>query len=175
MTEERAGGRLSNAPIDEHELPFSEDEFHRAFRLAISDEEAREAAEHIAFLVHDTARRNALVEEARARPGVNPADYQLTTWVVDDLHFAFLTLVSDDLRDRANRYRRARWESERPSLTQAELHRAGMSVLAQPTPEIRARVDTTIAEYEAGWLANCAEAAEIVAKWSREKDGRSGT
>lgn len=173
MTDHENREPLGTAPIDEQELPFSVDEFYRAFRLGMADEEAREAAEHIAFLVHDTARRNALVEEARRTESTAPAELGLTTWVVDKLHFAFLTLVSDDLRERANGYMRERWEAERPSLTQAELHRAGMSVLAQPTPEIVARVDARIAEYEAEWLADCEEAGHIAARWAAEKGVRS--
>jgi hypothetical protein len=173
MMEGGGAGRLSTAPIDAQELPFSEDEFYRAFRLGMSDEEAREAAEHIALLVHDTARKNALAEQARRRGSTEPAELGLTTWVVDNLLFAFLTLVSDDLLERVSRYMCERWESERPGRIQSELIRAKMSVLAQPTPEVLTRVDGIFAEYEAEWLSDCEEAREIAAKWTTEKGSRS--
>lgn len=166
---------MCNDLIDEHELPFSEEEFFRAFCLAVPEEEAREIARHIAWLVHNAAHKNALVEEARRQGSTNPAEIQRTTWVVDSLYFAFLTLLSDDLRERVNRFMRNRWDSERPNLTRAALHRAGMSVLAQPTPAITAQVEAQIATYEADWRRVCEEAQRRTAEWTLKQDCRSST
>lgn len=152
--------------LDEKELPFSEAEFYQAFLMAGPDEQAREAASTIASLVREASHMNAMAAEARRQGSTDRGKTNETLWVIDPLHFAMLTLVSDDLRARVNRYWRAYWESQRPGLTQAALHRRGMSILAQPTAEVIAEVESQMEAYEEEWRSTCEEARTLVEQWT---------
>lgn len=152
--------------LDENELPFSEAEFYQAFLMAGPEEQAREAARTIASLVRDASHMSAKAAVARRQGSTDPEKTNETLWVIDPLHFAMLSLVSDDLRARVDRYWRAYWESQRPGLTQAALHRRGMSLLAEPTAEVIADVESQMAAYEAEWRTTCEEARALVEKWA---------
>lgn len=135
--------------IDER-LPFSEDEFYRAFRLMESDEEAREAAAFVVQVVcdankQDEASRLAVANGSRTSGGAS--------WVVADGAFALLALVSDDLRVRVDAYMRAQWEELREQWLRNGLYRPGGVILREPTPEVHAEVDARLATTAAEWAA----------------------
>lgn len=133
--------------IDER-LPFSEDEFYRAFRLVESDGEAREAAAFVVQVVReaneqDVASRLAVATGSQTSGGA--------TWVIGDGVFALLALVSDDLRARVDAYMRAQWEELREQWLRNGLYRPGGVVLREPTPEVHAEVDARLAATAAEW------------------------
>lgn len=133
--------------IDE-QLPFSEDEFYRAFRLVESDGEAREAAAFVVQVVHrakeqDKAARLAVAAGSQTSGGA--------TWVIGDEAFALLALVSDDLRARVDAYMRAQWEELREQWLRNGLYRPGGVILREPTPEVHAEVEARLAATAAEW------------------------
>lgn|GEM_PF-3051889 len=139
---------------DQHlgeDLPFTEEEFYRAFRLVESEAGAREAASYTAALVRDTAALVDAARQARERGETDPSVIAEPTWYIGDEAFALLGLVSDDLRERVDAYMNARWEGERPAITRAALHRHGRLITGDPTDAERADVDAEIASYRAAW------------------------
>jgi len=132
-------------------LPFTEEEFYRAFRLVESETEAREAASYTAAVVRDTAALADAARQARERGETDPAAVAEPTWYIGDEAFALLALVSDDLRERVDAYMNARWEGERPAMTRATLHRSGRLITSDPTDAERAEVDAEIASYRTAW------------------------
>ncbi len=137
--------------IDGEELPFTEEEFYRAFRLLHSEDEAREVASYISALVRDTDERSEAAREARARGSTNPHEIAEPTWVIGDEAFALLALVSHDLRIRVDEFMRKRRESERPAITRAVVYRSGRLITSEPTPEDAAAVDVALAAYSTEW------------------------
>lgn len=138
--------------IDE-QLPFSEEEFYRAFRLVESDAEAREAA---AFVVQAVRKANEQAERARLALTSGTHDGSsmgVPTWVIGDGAFALLALVSDDLRERVEAYMHAQWEADREHLLRNRLYRGGGVFLREPTAEVYAEVEAQIAETAAEWRA----------------------
>jgi hypothetical protein len=136
--------------IDE-QLPFSEEEFYRAFRLVESDREARDA---VALVVHSVREANEGAERARRvlASGIpEGSNLGVPTWVIGDVAFALLSLVSDDLRARVDAYMGAKWESEREQMLLNGLYRPGGMSLREPTPEVHAAVDARLAEMAADW------------------------
>lgn len=155
---------LQTEHIDEH-LPFSEEEFYRAFRLLESDREAREGA---AFVVRAVREANEQAERARLALASGSRDGRsmgVPTWFIGDGAFALLALVSDDLRVRVDAYKRAQWEAEREQLVLNGLYRPGGVVLREPTSEVYAEVDAQLAEMAAEWR-------ELVEKTRGEVEGR---
>lgn len=131
--------------IDAQELPFSEEEFYRAFRLVESEREARDAA---AFVVQVVRKANEQAERARlAVAADSPDGGGVPSWVIGDGAFALLTLVSDDLRVRVEAYMRAQWEGLREQWLRDGLYRPGGVLLREPTPEVDARITEAAAEW----------------------------
>jgi hypothetical protein len=138
--------------IDE-QLPFSEEEFYRAFRLLESDAEARQAA---AFVVEVVRKANELAERARLTLTSGTHDGSsigVPTWVIGDGVFALLALVSDDLRERVEAYMHAQWEADREDMVRNRLYRGGGVFLREPTAEVYAEVEAEIAAKAAEWRA----------------------
>jgi hypothetical protein len=133
--------------IDEG-LPFSEDEFYRAFRLVESDAEAREAA---AFVVEVVRQANEQDEASRLAVATGSQTHGGVTWVIEDGVFALLALVSDDLRARVDAYMRAQWQELREQWLRNGLYRPGGVILREPTPEVYAEVDARLAATAAEW------------------------
>lgn len=136
--------------IDEH-LPFSEEEFYRAFRLVEPEREAREGAAFVVRVVHE-----ANEQAQHARLAFAPASHDGTgmgvpTWVVGDGAFALLALVSEDLRVRVEAYMHAEWERQREQLLRNGLYRPGGVILREPTREVYAEVDARMDELAAEW------------------------
>jgi hypothetical protein len=138
--------------IDE-DLPFSEDEFYRAFRLLESEAEAREAA---AFVVQVVRKANEQAQRARLALTSGTHDGSsmgVPAWVIEDGAFALLALVSDDLRERVEAYMHARWEADREHLLRNRLYRGRGVFLREPTAEVYAEVEAQTAETAAEWHA----------------------
>jgi hypothetical protein len=133
--------------IDE-QLPFSEDEFYRAFRLVEADGEARAAA---AFVVQVVREANKQDEASRLAVANGSQTSGGATWVIGDGAFALLALVSDDLRARVDAYMRAQWEELREQWLRNGLYRPGGVILREPTPEVHAEVDARLAATAAEW------------------------
>lgn len=130
------------------QLPFTEAEFYRAFRLVQSDGEAREAAAFVVQVVQrakeqDKAARLAVAAGSQASGGA--------TWVIGDEAFALLALVSDDLGARVDAYMRAQWEQLRERWLRNGLYRPGGVILREPTPEVHAEVDARLAATAVEW------------------------
>lgn len=134
------------------QLPFSEDEFYRAFRLLESDTEAREDA---AFIVQVVREANEQAEAARLAFAADSEgkgrSAGLPTWVIEDGAFALLALVSEDLRLRVEAYMRAQWEGLREQWIRNALYRPGGGILGEPTPEVYAELEAKSAQAEADW------------------------
>jgi hypothetical protein len=134
--------------IDE-QLPFSEEEFYRAFRLVEPEAEAREGA---AFVVQVVRKANEQAEQARLALAAGGQDGGGTpNLVIGNGAFALLALVSDNLRMRVDAYMRAQWEALREQWLRDGLYRPGGVILREPTPEIYAEVEARIAETAAEW------------------------
>ena len=147
--------------IDE-QLPFSEEEFYRAFRLAEPEGEAREGA---AFVVQVVREANDQAERARlgfAAGSQDRGETAVPTWIIGEGAFALLALVSDDLRVRVDAYMRAQREGEREQLLRNGLYRSGGVILRSPSPEVHAEVEAQIAEAAAEWSALVDRTAEWV-------------
>jgi hypothetical protein len=148
--------------IDE-QLPFSEEEFYRAFRLLESEREAREGAE---FVVQVVREANEQAERARLAIAAGGQDGRSTigvaSWTIGDGAFALLALVSDDLRVRVDAYMRAQREGQREQLLRNALYRPGGVILRAPTPEVHAEVEARIAESAEEWSALVERTAELV-------------
>lgn len=138
-----------------HDLPFTEEEFYRAFRLVDSEVGAREAASYTAALVRDTAARVDAARQARERGETDPSAVAEPNWYIGDEAFALLALVSDDLRERVDACMEARWEDERAAITRAALHRNGRLITSDPTEAERAEVDAEIVSYRTAWTRLC--------------------
>lgn len=150
--------------IDE-QLPFSEEEFYRAFRLLESDTEAREGA---AFVVQVVREANEQAERARLAIAAGSQDGSSTrvaSWVIGDGAFALLALVSNELRVRVDAHMRAQWEGQREQLLRNGLYRPGGVILRAPTPEVHAEVEARITEAAAEWGA----LVERTAEWLRRQ------
>jgi hypothetical protein len=133
--------------IDE-QLPFSEDEFYRAFRLVESEGKAREAA---AFVVQVVRQANEQDKAARFAVATDSQTSGGATWVIGDGAFALLALVSDDLGARVDAYMRAQWEQLREQWLRNGLYRPGGVILREPTPEVHAEVEARLAATAAEW------------------------
>jgi hypothetical protein len=144
VNEERA---VQTEYIDE-QLPFSEDEFYRAFRLVESDREAREGAAFVVQVVRQATEQN---EAARLAVAAGSQNSGGVSWVIGDGAFALLALVSEDLRVRVDAYMRTRWEEWREQWLRGGLYRPGGLVLRDPTPEVYAEVEARIAATAAEW------------------------
>ncbi len=141
---------MESAYIDE-QLPFSEEEFYRAFRLVEPDPDARESA---AFIVRVVRRANEQAQ--RARLSLAPGDQDDSsmegpTWFIGDRAFALLSLVSDDLRVRVDAYMGAQWQGLRELLLRFGLYRPDGVILREPTSEEYAKVEAQIAVTAAEW------------------------
>jgi hypothetical protein len=145
---------VQTSPIDE-DLPFSEAEFYRAFRLVESEKEAREEAAFVVEVVRKANEGAARARLARERGSQDLREIQIPAWVIPDELFALLALVSDDLRARVDAYMRAQWEGQREQLLRNGLYRPGGTILREPTPEVHAEADARIASCEAEWTACC--------------------
>jgi hypothetical protein len=150
--------------IDE-QLPFSEEEFYRAFRLVESDSEARAGA---AFVVQVVREANEQAERARlafASGRHDGSGMGVPTWFVGDGAFALLALVSGDLRVRVDAYMRAQREGQREQLLRNGLVQPGGVILRTPTPEMHAEVEARITEEASEWSA----LVEKTAEWLRRR------
>jgi hypothetical protein len=130
------------------QLPFTEDEFYRAFRLVESDTEARTAA---AFVVQVVRQASEQDEAARLAVANGSQKSGGGGWVIGDGAFALLALVSDDLRVRVDAYMRAQWEELREQWLRDGLYRPGGVFLREPTPEVHAEVEARITATVADW------------------------
>lgn len=150
--------------IDE-QLPFSMEEFYRAFRLVEPEAEAREGA---ALVVRVVRKAN---EQALRAPAAVPAGDQdggstgVATWVIGDGAFALLALVSDDLRARVDAYMHAQRQARREQMVRNGLYRPGGVILREPTQEVHAEVEARITEAAAEWNA----LVERTAEWIRRR------
>ena len=129
--------------IDEHQLPFTQDELFRALALTGDEQEARDAAHTLARAAHSDMG-----------------------WFIGDEVFAALALLSDDLRERVEAYMRARWEGMRPSLVHAALRREGLPPGSEPTPAALLAADEEMARYVTEWRRGCSALAE----WVRRRE-----
>lgn len=130
------------------QLPFTEDEFYRAFRLVESDTEARATA---AFVVQVVRNGNEQAESARLAVAAGSQTSGGGGWVIEDGAFALLALVSDDLRVRVDAYMRAQWEGLRAQWLRDGLYRPGGVFLREPTAEVQAEVEARIAATAGEW------------------------
>lgn len=146
---------MSHAHIHERDLPFSEDEFFRAFCLVQSEQEARESARYVSEIVRSTPEGAERARAAREQGSDDPVEIAEPAWHIGDGAFALLAMVSGELRTRVEDYMRGRWEAERPSLLRATLHRAGRSIHAEPGAEDLEAVERVIGSYEAEWRQVC--------------------
>jgi hypothetical protein len=131
--------------IDVNDLPFTEDEFFRAFALMHDEQLAREAARGIAELLSD-----GTYDEG---------------WFISDEVFAALSLLSDELRERVEAYMRPQWERMRPSLIRSALRREGLPPASEPTPSAIRSADEKIAHYVAEWQRG----RRALADWVRRR------
>ncbi|HYW12988.1 MAG TPA: hypothetical protein VE871_13600 [Longimicrobium sp.] len=126
-----------------NDLPFTEDEFFRALAMLGDEQEARDAA-------HDLAETLA----GGAYDG---------GWSVSDEVFAAMALLSDDLRQRVEAYKRSDWEGIR----RAEVYAArGSPPGSDPTPSALRAADEERARHVADWEQGCAALADWV--WRRQ-------
>lgn len=163
---------MLTGPIDQ-DLPFSEEEFYRAFRLLESDGEAREGAAFVVQVVRKANEGAARARLARERGSQDLHEMQIPVWVIPDEFFALLALVSDDLRARVDAYMRAEWEGQREQLLRNGLYRPGGTFLREPTPEAHAEADARIASCEAEWTARCERVRADVERWRQRRGGAS--
>ena len=133
--------------LDPELLPFTADELFRGLALASDEQQAREVSDSFAELLGDSANE-----------GVG--------WSLPDVVFAAMALVSDDLRQRVDAYKRADWEDMRRSLVYDALRRDGLPVGSDPTPSALRAADEELARYAAEWEQGCTELAE----WVRRRE-----
>jgi hypothetical protein len=144
------------------ELPFSEEEFYRAFRLVELEGKAREEAAFIGLVVREANEQGERARLALAAGSQDRSETAVPTWIIPDAIFALLALVSDDLRVRVDAYMRAQREGEREHLLRNRLYRPGGVILRAPTPEVYAEVEAHLTETEAEWNALLEKTAEWV-------------
>jgi hypothetical protein len=150
--------------IDE-QLPFSEEEFYRAFRLLEPDREAREGAAFVVEVVREAREQAENARLAFASASQHGRSMGVPSWFIGEGAFALLALVSDDLRVRVDAYKRAQWEGQREQLLRNGLYRPGGVILRAPTPEVHAEVEARITEEAAEWSA----LVERTAEWLRRR------
>lgn len=136
--------------IDE-QLPFSEEEFYRAFRLVEQDGEARENAAFVVQTVRTANEQTARARLAIAAGSQDRSETALTTWIIEDVAFALLALVSDHLGARVDAYMRARWDELREQWLRDGLYRGSGVFLREATPEVHAEVEARISDRVAEW------------------------
>jgi hypothetical protein len=129
--------------LDPELLPFTAEELFRGLTLVTDDQEAREISDLFAEML-----------AGGAAEGVG--------WSIPDVVFAAMALVSDDLRERVDAYKRAEWEGRRRSLVYDALRREGLPPGSEPTASARRAADEEIAQYVADWRRGCAALAEWV-------------
>jgi hypothetical protein len=144
----------STEPIAEH-LPFSEEEFYRAFRLVLAEKKAREGAAFVVKVVHEADQGAEHARLARERGSQNLHELQIPVAVIPDDAFALLALVSDDLRARVDAYMASQREDLREQWLRNGLYRPGGIILREPTPEVYAEVEARIARAAAEWRELC--------------------
>lgn len=147
------------------ELPFSEEEFYRAFRLVESDREAREGAASVVQAVRDANEQAERARFAIAAGSQDGSSTGVASWVIGDGAFALLALVSDDLRVRVDAYMREQREGQREQMLRNGLYRPGGVILRAPTSEVHAEVEARIADAAAEWSA----LVEKTAEWLRRQ------
>jgi hypothetical protein len=154
------------------DLPFSEEEFYRAFRLVQSEKKARSSAAFVVQMVNEVNERAERARLARERGSQNPQELQVPVWIVGDGAFALLALVSDDLRTRVDAYMRGQLESQREPALRDRLYRPGGTILREPTPEVHAEVDALLAGYAAEWTRLCERTrADVERRQKRQRGG----
>jgi hypothetical protein len=129
--------------LDPELLPFTEEELFRGLALAADEQKAREVSQWFAEML-----------AGGADEGVG--------WSLPDVVFAAMSLLSDDLRQRVDAYKRAEWEGRRRSLVYEALRREGLPGGSAPTPSALRAADEEIAESIADWERGCAGLAEWV-------------
>ena len=155
--------------IDEH-LPFSEEEFYRAFRLVESDRKAREGAAFVVQVVREANEQAERVRLASVSGSQDGGTAGVPCWVIGDGAFALLALVSDDLRVRADAYMRAQWETQREQGLRNGLYRPGGVILREPTAEVYAEVESRVAAEQAEWRALCETTRAEIEKRRRRRN-----
>lgn len=151
--------------IHPRELPFSEEEFFRAFCLIQPEEEARKNARFVGEMVRDVIEKREQAFQAQERGSTDPDETRIPAWVIGDGAFALLAMLSDDLCARVDAFMRNRWQAERLALTRNALYRPDGSILREPTPEVIADVDAVLASYAAGWKRTRKEMRVEVERW----------
>lgn len=129
--------------LDPELLPFTAEELFRGLALAADERTAREVSDMFAEVL-----------AGGAAEGVG--------WSIPDVVFAAMALVSDDLRQRVEAYKRAGWDGMRRSLVDEALRREGLPGGSNPTPSALSAADEEIAGYVADWEQGCSALAEWV-------------
>jgi hypothetical protein len=135
---------MEHSWIHPRDLPFSEEEFYRAFALIQGEEEARENARYLSSVVRQSYEQEAVMD-------LPPRAINHPTWAISDEGFALLGFVSDELRHRVERYMHNRWEAEREELIRNRLYRPSGSILAMPDQEVLDEVSQVLHEYAEEW------------------------
>jgi hypothetical protein len=129
--------------LDPELLPFTAEELFRGLALATDDQKAREVSDLFAETL-----------AGGASEGVG--------WSLPDVVFAAMALVSDDLRQRVDAYKRAEWEGMRRSLVYDALRREGLPGGSDPTQSALRAADEEITDRVANWEQGCATLGEWV-------------
>jgi hypothetical protein len=129
--------------LDPELLPFTAEELYRGIALAADEQKAREVSDMFAEML-----------AGGATDGVG--------WSLPDVVFAAMALVSDDLRQRVEAYKRAEWEDRRRSLVYHALRRDGLPGGSDPTPSALRAADAELERYVADWEQGCTALAEWV-------------
>ncbi len=130
--------------IDSDQLPFTEEELFRALALLGDEQEARDAARDVAETLAGGTYEGG--------------------WSISDEVFAALAVLSGDLRERVDAYKRDDWEGRRRSLVYDALRREGLPGGSDPTPSALRAADEEVAVYLAEWEQGCAALAEWVGR-----------
>lgn len=128
--------------IDENDLPFTEDEIFRALALTGDEQGAREGTRFIAELLLGGTYDGG--------------------WSIGDQLFASLALLSDDLRERVESYKRPQWEAMRAALVHIALRQQGLPPGSAPTASALRSAEEAVAAHVADWRRGGATLADWV-------------
>lgn len=129
--------------LDPELLPFTAEELFQGLALATDEQKAREVSDLFAEMLAGGANQ-----------GVG--------WSLPDVVFAAMALVSDDLRNRVDAYKRAAWKGMRRSLVYDALRREGLPGGSDPAPSALRAADAELARHVADWEQGCTALAEWV-------------
>lgn len=152
------------------DLPFTEGEVRRGFRLAgASAAEARALARQVAQLPQYARDQSAQAEVAHRRGSTGPAEINDASWQISDEFLAILAWASPELAARVERFIDARWEEWTQAEIRAAMARRRIAGELDPPRDVLVAARGKVAPWKAGWTRKPRRIARALADRAAEE------